>query len=68
MEGPRYHLILRQPDGTEQTADFRSLTGDTYAVGDTLSVEPGGETWKVVAEDKAVEPFLATLICERAQP
>jgi hypothetical protein len=62
---PRYRLILREPDGTERTSDFRSLTGQTYGKGDELRVEPEGEIWRVAREEPAEEPFIATLICDR---
>ena len=63
---PRYRLLLREPDGSERTAVFESLTGKFYAVGDTFPVEPEREVWRVVEERPADPPFMATLVCERA--
>jgi hypothetical protein len=66
-EVSRYWLVLRERDSSERTGDFSSLTGKVYTVGDTISLEPEGELWRVVEERPADPPFDSTLICERAK-
>jgi hypothetical protein len=58
-EGPTFPLLLRGADAVERPVQWESVTGETPAVGDEITVE--GEPWQVVEDRGGVfvcEPLL----------